>query len=127
MTSPAVTIGWEEPLSHACTVMRQARIRHLPVIDVDGRLVGILTDGDVREALEAQRISVPADSPSTLIVGKAMTWDAVAVAPSCGLGHAARLMVERTLSALPVVEAQRVVGILTETDILRAFAEVIEA
>jgi acetoin utilization protein AcuB len=127
MTSPAITIGWDEPLSRAWTVMREARIRHLPAIDVDGRLVGMLTDGDIREALEAERVSVPAHSPSTLIVGKAMTWDPVTVVPSCGLGHAARLMVERTLSALPVVEAERVVGILTETDILRAFAELLDA
>jgi len=91
------------------------------VIDADGHLVGIVTTGDISELLLAERVRDAAAAPPALIVGRAMTSDAVAVSPSCELAEAVKLMQARKLSALPVVEDDQVVGILTEQDILRAF------
>lgn len=127
MSRPAVTIRWEEPVTRAWRLMEERHIRHLPVIDADGRLVGIVTDGDLSELLLAERVRDASAAPPTLIVGKAMTSDAVAVSPWCDLEEAVRLMHARKLSALPVVEDGQVVGILTENDILRAFAETMRA
>ena len=123
MTSPAVTIDCDAPVSKASRLMEQHRIRHLPVLDADQRLVGILTDGDLGEALAAEGIWDASRAPSTLVVGKAMTWKPTSVSPSCELVAAVTLMYECKLSALPVVDAGRVVGILSEIDILREFAE----
>ena len=50
MTHPATTIGWEEPVANAWSLMQARRIRHLPVVDADGRLVGVVTEADLREA-----------------------------------------------------------------------------
>jgi acetoin utilization protein AcuB len=125
MTQPAVTIGWHESVAHAARLMDEHHIRHLPVVDPGQHLVGIVTDGDLSEALAAEGLSDASAAPPTLCVGKVMTWTAVAVSPACELAEAVTLMHERTLSALPVVEDGRVVGILTESDILRAFAQAI--
>lgn len=121
MTRAAVTIGWEEPLARASQLMEQRHIRHLPVVDAEEHLIGIVTDGDLREALESARVRDAESAPATLIVGKVMTRDVVSVAPSCDLVEAARLMHARKLSALPVVEGGKVVGILSEIDVLAMF------
>jgi acetoin utilization protein AcuB len=128
MSSPAITIDWEAPLATAITMMRARNIRHLPVVDAEARLLGILTDGDVREALIAlEHTGARTDFPSSLIVGKVMTWGAEAVTPDTDIAIAARLMHDRKLSALPVVEGERVVGILTEVDALRGFIAILDA
>jgi CBS domain-containing protein len=126
MTWPAVTIDWDAPLAQASRLMERHRIRHLPVLDEEQQLVGILTEGDVAEALAAEGIWDASMAPSSSIVGKAMTWKATFVAPSCDLVDAVKLMYECKLSALPVVDdAGVVVGILSEIDILREFAGMI--
>lgn len=109
MAYPAVTVGWEEPVANAWSRMQARNIRHLPVVDADGRLVGLVTEADLAEA------------PPTLIVGKVMTWCTDAVHPESEIAEAARLMQDRKLVALPVVEDGRVIGILTDADIMRAF------
>jgi acetoin utilization protein AcuB len=125
MTWPAVTVDWDAPVSKASRLMEEHRIRHLPVLDAQQRLIGILTDGDLAEALAAEAIWDASEAPSTLIVGKAMTWKPTSVPASCVLAEAVKLMYECKLSALPVVEDGRVIGILSEIDILREFVEVV--
>jgi acetoin utilization protein AcuB len=126
MTRPAITIGWEETVARAARVMEEHGIRHLPVVDTDGRLIGILTASDLREALAFEGIRDAASAPATLIVGKVMTRDPVAVPAGSAFAAAVTLMHERKLSAVPVVDRDAVVGILTESDIVRAFKETIE-
>jgi putative phosphoribosyl transferase len=129
MTRPAFTIRWDEPVSAAWKLMNQRRLRRLPVVDADERLMGIITDGDLREVLAEQPLHQRTEdlraTPSTLIVGKAMSWEAVVVGPEADIGEAARLMYERRVAVLPVVENDRVIGIITETDILRVFLEMV--
>jgi acetoin utilization protein AcuB len=125
MTRAVITIGWDEPLARAAQLMDERHIRHLPVVDADESLIGIITDGDVREALESARVRDAESAPATLIVGKVMTRDVVSVTPSWDLAQAARLMQTRKLSALPVVEGGTVVGILSEVDVLAAFVDTI--
>ena len=131
MTSPAMTIGWDEPVARAWRLMQAREIRHVPVIDADGRLVGIITDADVREAVAGlpphERCVDPVDAPANLVAGKAMTWSADAVQPETALIEAVRLMHDRRLTALPVVEGDRVVGILTQTDVTRALIDLLGA
>lgn len=131
MTRPAITIGWEQLVANAWKIMTTRNIRHLPVVDADGVLVGILTETDIREALigltALGHTPTLAEIPSSLIVGKVMTWGADAVTPATEIAAAARFMRDRKLSALPVVEAERVVGILTEIDVMRGFLAVLDA
>ena len=123
MTHPAVTITPDESIAYAWRLMEERRIRHLPVVDTDAHLVGIVTESDLREALAAEGVRDPSAAPVALIVGDAMTCNAVAIAPGVELATAVELMLTRKLSALPVVESNRVIGILTGYDILRAFAD----
>jgi acetoin utilization protein AcuB len=129
MTRPAITIGWDEPLANAWRLMKIRRIRRLPVIDADGVLVGVVTEADLMEAAgdlstHGRRLG-PAGAPATVIVGKAMTWGALSVRQETMIEETARLMHDRRLTAMPVVENGRVVGILTEVDVFRALIDVL--
>jgi acetoin utilization protein AcuB len=128
MTGGPATIGWEEPAASAWSLMEARKIRHLPVLDADQRLVGILSEADLREAvaglLPPGRTDL-AGAPPTLIVGKVMTPRTDAVHPDSDIVHAAQVMQNRKIDALTVVEDDRVIGILTDIDILRAFRDLL--
>jgi acetoin utilization protein AcuB len=97
--------------------------RHLPVVDAEGSLVGIVDRADLELFLSK------ADSPGVVKrqhrMDQVMTREVVRVPPDCPLEEAANLMVKNKIGSLPVVEAGRVVGIITETDIFKQFAAVL--
>lgn len=129
MTRSVVTIHSDALVSGAVGVMRTRHIRHLPVVDRAGRLVGIVTDRDLRQlmfdpAVQA-RLGNATDALRGLTVREVMTWGAVSVTPATSIRDAARLMHERKVGALPVVAGDRVVGILTERDVLAIFRELL--
>jgi acetoin utilization protein AcuB len=97
--------------------MDEHRIRHLPVV-TGGRLIGMVSDRDVRSAVAG---------PPGPGAGRIMTPDPVTVSPDTRIEHAARLMLDRRFGSLPVVDATTLVGIVTYTDLLRAFVRVVEA
>jgi acetoin utilization protein AcuB len=129
MTRSAVTIQSDALVPGAAEIMKTRKIRHLPVVDHGGRLVGIVTDRDLRHvvfdpALLA-RVDDLAEVLRTLTVGDVMTHGVITVRPSAQVREAAHLMHENKFGALPVVEGGRVVGIITETDVLAAFTKVL--
>lgn len=119
MTTRPVTIGPEAPLGAALQAMREKEIRHLPVVDDGGRLVGILTDRDLRQASFA-RFRALREADRDLTVQDAMSWAVVTTHPEATTAQAAAVMFERRIGSLPVVEDGRLVGILTERDLLAA-------
>ena len=129
MTRSAVTIHSDALVRGAVDMMRKRRIRHLPVVDRGERLVDIMTDRDLRHVVFdpciQDRLGDLAGALGALTVGEVMTWGVVTVRPETEIRRAARLMREQRIGALPVVEGGRVVGILTETDVLRAFQDVL--
>ncbi|OGK83377.1 MAG: hypothetical protein A2W08_08705 [Candidatus Rokubacteria bacterium RBG_16_73_20] len=129
MTAPAVTIRAAAPAREAVELMRARRIRHLPVVDEAGRLVGIVTDRDLRQMVfdpaVQERLAELGEVLQARTVGEVMTWGVITVAPTTGIRAAARLMHEQKIGALPVVEDGRVVGMLTEHDVLRAFEQLV--
>jgi len=128
--SPA-TIHSDALVRGAVEMMRKRRIRHLPVVDRERRLVGIVTDRDLRQVVfdpaVQDRLGSLGEALGTLTVRDVMTWGVVTVQPETEIRQAARLMREQKIGALPVVAGDRVVGMLTETDVLRAFQEVLGA
>jgi CBS domain-containing protein len=124
MTGPLVTIGHDATLAEAWRTMRARQVRHLPVLDADRRLVGMLTDHDLRlvilERCLEEEPEALARTLGRLRVNEIMTWAVVTVPPDADLREAARLMHERGLGAVPVAEGGRVVGMLTATDVIRA-------
>jgi acetoin utilization protein AcuB len=122
MTPEPLTVNPDTSLRVAKDLMRTKGINHLPVVDETGRLVGILTDRDVKHAVFlpalAEHLGWDQRRYKALRVREVMTWSAVTTAPDTPLGQAAAIMFQRRIGSLPVLEAGRVVGILTETDVL---------
>jgi acetoin utilization protein AcuB len=129
MTQPVTTIGADAPVRQAAELMKTRQIRHLPVVENDGRLIGIVTDRDLRQMIFDpmihERLGDVVEALGGLTVRDIMTWAVITVRPDSGIRQAARLMREQKVGALPVVEAGRVVGMLTERDLLRALETLI--
>jgi CBS domain-containing protein len=124
MRQPVVTIDAGAPVRDAVALMRKRGIRHLPVLDPGRRLVGIVTDRDLRQVMfdvVIGRVDEDTARLGDLLVRDVMTWGVVTVTPATDLREAVAVMRERRLGALPVVdEAAHVLGILTERDLLDA-------
>jgi CBS domain-containing protein len=125
MSRELVMIGPAESCLDAVVRMQRARVRHLPVVNRDGLLVGIVTDRDLRhhlftprafEALGSTAVDVLLDG---VRVAEIMSTDVVTVEAGASLGHAADIMRKRWVGSLPVMENGRMIGIVTEVDILR--------
>ncbi|HUG38835.1 MAG TPA: CBS and ACT domain-containing protein [Longimicrobiales bacterium] len=116
MTRDVVTVEPATPLQDALTRARSHGIRHLPVLD-GGRLAGVVTDKDLRLALRTE--GTPADAA----VRDVMTVPAITTSPDTPVESAAQLLIRHHIGCLPVVEDDALVGILTESDLLRAFVE----
>ncbi len=127
MSRGVATVHSDALARGAAEMMRIRRIRHLPVVDRDGGLVGIVTDRDLRQVLFdpiiRARVGQLADALRTVTVQDVMTWGVLTVQPDTPLRDAARLMHERKVGALPVLSGGRVVGILTEHDVLKTFSQ----
>jgi acetoin utilization protein AcuB len=124
MVRSLVTVAHDAGLGTAENLMRTRRIRHLPVLDRARRLVGILTDRDLRRALLDPALHERSGQLSSTLervkVRDVMTIGALAVRPEMDVREAARMMHERDIGALPVVaDANRVVGMLTATDVMQ--------
>jgi CBS domain-containing protein len=125
MSRHVVTINSAASCHDAVALMARAKIRHLPVVDAAGALVGVVTDRDLRHHLFMPGIfeaigSVPVEHLlKTVPVRDIMSAPVVSVSAGESLETAARLMLEDKVGSLPVVDDGRVVGILTETDLLR--------
>jgi CBS domain-containing protein len=126
MSCGVVTIEQSASCREAVARMHQARVRHLPVVDGAARIVGVVTDRDLRHRLFAGDAfreigTVPLGRLlEGIAVAAIMSAPAVTVPADADLVDAARLMLEDKVGSLPVVGADgRVVGILTETDLLR--------
>jgi acetoin utilization protein AcuB len=131
MKHPVVTMKVRDTVKHAREVMETHCINQLPVV-TDGRLVGIVTDRDLRDAFPSvfdafapprRRRGKVASDPTAIHVEDVMTADVLTLAPSAFMADAARLMRRERVGAIPIVDGGRVVGILTRSDVLDAFAE----
>ena len=130
MTRSPATIHSDALVRGVVDMMRKRKIRHLPVVDREGHLVGIVTDRNLRQVIFdpaiQDRLGDLAGALNTLTVRDVMTWGVITVRPEAQIREAARVMRERKVGALPVVDGERVVGMLTETDVLRAFQDVLD-
>ena len=116
MSSPAITARPDASFQQALALMQEHGIRRLPVVDADDRLVGIVAQRDL--LIAALRYLT-----SRVDVTEVMARDVVTVSPASTLADVARLMLERKIGGLPVVENSRLVGVITESDVFGAFVE----
>jgi CBS domain-containing protein len=122
MTKEVSTLGRNDTLDLADEVMTLGRIRHLPVLD-EGRVVGVVSQRDLFRSALAVALGYGEKAQQRLLrtirVKEVMSEPAITVSPEATAQEATRLMLEHKIGSLPVVEGHTLVGIVTETDILR--------
>jgi acetoin utilization protein AcuB len=126
MTRNPKTVSPDDPLSFAAGILREHRFHHLPVVQ-DGRLVGILSDTDLRNAtftaIPSQGDGGPAgDRP----VREAMRTEVWSVTPEDSVEDALLILAREKFGALPVLSGDRLVGIITRADLLNAFVDLLD-
>ena len=119
-----ITVSPETPILEARRLMLDKRIRHLLVTE-DDRLVGIVTDRDIRLNLPSRATSLSVWEINHLLlkltVDEVMTRGVITIGPDREARDAAQLMLDHAIGALPVTDGGTLMGIVTETDVLRAF------
>ena len=126
MAQNPLTLDRNETLDLAESIMNLGRIRHMPVVD-DGRVIGILSQRDLFRSALFTALGFGRKTTTALIktikIKEVMTEDVITIAPETTIKGAARIMIDKKIGCLPVVENEKLIGLLTETDILRYVVE----
>jgi CBS domain-containing protein len=134
MTTDVVTVTPETPLRDAAAVLAERKISGLPVVDAEGRVVGVLSEADIvakaggttREHRLLGWLLEPdldlADKIAARTVSDAMSAPPITIDAQRRVHEAAKLMAAEGINRLPVVDGERLVGIITRADVVRAFA-----
>ena len=129
MTRNPITIEADTPFLEARLILKEKRIRHLPVVD-RGKLIGVITDRDVKEAAPSGATTLDVYEMNYLLL-KMKVRDLVkkapiTIKPTNSVEKAALLMHDHKIGCLPVVdEAGKLVGLITETDLLEVMVEIL--
>ena len=130
MQTELFTVTPETTFPEALRLTGQRGIRHLPVLDGD-RLVGMVSDRDLKRAMASTATSLEAHELRYLLdhlrVRQFMTGAVITIGPMFPIEDAARLMVLEKIGALPVTDGDRLVGLVTESDVLRLFVRALGA
>ncbi len=123
MTRSVITVTSETTLPAAHKLMDEHKVRRLPIVE-DGRLLGIITRGDVRGAEPSQATSLSIWELNYLLanlpIAEIMTTNPITVSSEATISVAAQIMLANRVSGLPVLDAsEKIVGIITESDIFR--------
>ncbi|MEL4399877.1 CBS domain-containing protein [Shewanella algae] len=125
MITRVVTVEMDDRLSVAKEIFHHAGFHHLLVVDDEGKLEGVLSERDLLRALSPNLGSDTASSRDLETLNKrahqVMSRNPVTVAPHVGLAQASRLLLEKDIGSLPVLEDGEIVGIVTWKDLLRAY------
>ncbi len=122
MTADPTTLGPDEPLLQAVLTIRSLSIRHVPIME-DGQLVGLITDRDIGRASPSILSRTSEEEYNEVFqknqIRRVMAKNPTSISPDALLGDAVTLMRENKWGCLPVVENDKLVGILTMTDVIR--------
>lgn len=119
MSEMPVTINSDVDYREAFDIMHDKDLHHLPVVDADGKVVGILTQRDLQLAARHFR-------EADVGVSEVMRAPVITVAPDDPLKSAAERMTSARIGGLPVVDGDRIVGVITERDLLRALVDLLD-
>jgi acetoin utilization protein AcuB len=126
MSAKPITVDPETPMLDARQRMAEARIRHLVVVE-GSRVAGIVTDRDIRLNLPSPATSLSVWEMNALLakltVGEVMSRAVIVIDSDRPAAEAARIMIDHKIGALPVMDGGRLTGIVTESDFVRAVAE----
>jgi acetoin utilization protein AcuB len=127
MTSDPLTITTDTNLKDALELIRSKPFRHLPVLDEDGKLVGIVTEKSLVYAAPTPTTTLSVFEVDYILartkVGQIIQGSVITVGPDLPVEEAARVMVDHRIGCLPIVEGDKLLGIISDTDIFRVFVE----
>jgi len=131
MSKHPITVTEDIPINNAMKLMRDEKVRRLPVLNKKGELVGIVSERDLLYASPSPVTSLSIHElhylVSKITVGGVMTKDVITVSEYTPLEEAARIMADNKIGGLPVVRDGKLVGIITESDLFRIFTEILGA
>lgn len=131
MTADVLTVGPDASLKDVASILAERRISGVPIVDAAGRVLGVVSESDIvqKEAIASRRagglrhrLGVDGDAKlDARTAGEAMTSPALTIEADRPIAEAAALMIDKRVKRLPVVAADRLAGILTRADLVRAF------
>ncbi len=121
MSKSLVSVRWDHPMQEAARIMQEKNIRHLPVVDQEGNLCGMLSDRDVKRAMDSH---FPGFSKGA-VAADFMNWPVLSVEQTTPLAKAVKMMMEEKISALLVTRGGAVAGIITSEDMLRVLYDLL--
>ena len=131
MTRDPVTIREDESIDDGLHLMRERKVRRLPVMDQAGQMVGMVSDKDLLHAAPSPATSLSVYELHYLLaklkIKQIMSNQVIWVSPDTPIEEAARIMADNKIGGLPVVQDEKLVGIITETDIFRVLVELLGA
>ena len=131
MTRNPIFVRPDTPVTEAQAVMKREKIHHLPVLDKEERLVGIVTEKDLLYASPSVATTLSVYEMTSLLaklkVEKVMSREVISIAEEVPLEEAARIMADNNIGGLPIVRGKTLVGIITESDLFRIFIELFGA
>ena len=131
MTRNPVTATPDMSIAEASTLMKQEKVHRLPVLDKEKHLVGIITEKDILYATPSPASSLSIHEMayllSKLTVKKLMSKNVVTITKDTTVEEAARMMVDQDLSSLPVLEGNKLIGIVTKSDMFKILLELFGA
>lgn len=126
MSTNVFTLGRNDRLSIADDLLKQQRIRHIPVLNSDGNLCGILTQRDLFRGILLRSLGYGDRAEQKLLdslsIKDAMHDEVLTISPKSTLSDAANLMLSNKVGCLPVVDGERLVGMISEADFVKQFA-----
>ncbi|MCA9970326.1 MAG: CBS domain-containing protein [Anaerolineales bacterium] len=131
MSTPVLSVGPDVPIMEALKMMQERRIRRMPVLDKNERLIGIVSDKDLLNAAPSDATTLSVWELNYLIgqvkVKDVMTKNVLTVAEDTPIEEAALAMAENKIGGMPVMRGGQVVGLITETDLFKIFLELMGA
>jgi acetoin utilization protein AcuB len=131
MTSPVLTITPDVSVQDALARMHQDKVRRYPVVDKNGKLIGIVTEGDLLNAKPSEATTLSVWEITSLLsklkVERVMADKVITTTEDCPIEEAARIMADNEISSLPVMRGKSLVGMITETDIFHIMLEMMGA
>jgi acetoin utilization protein AcuB len=130
MSRPVITVSPDMPITDALIMLRKEHIRRAPVMK-EGKLVGIVSEKDLLNASPSSATTLSVWEMNYLIskvkVKNVMTKKVITVSRDTTIEEAARIMADKKIGGMPVVDSDRVVGMITETDLFKVFLELMGA
>lgn len=131
MSKPVLTITADVPVQDALAQMRKDKVRRYPVVDKHGKMIGIVTSTDLMNATPSEATTLSVWEVNYLLskitVERVMTKDVITVCSDCTIEEAARIMADNKIGGVPVVDDNKLVGIITETDLFKVLLEMLGA